>query len=99
MTAAARLPANLAPRGLTADEAAAYCGLGVGTFRAEVTAGRLPGPVAFRGRIVWDRVALDRRWDVLSSLEAPPQSEGESLRERLRNEGRSEGRKARYRPS
>lgn len=92
MNHAARLPANLPPRGLEEETAAAYCGLGVGTFRAEVKAGRLPSPVRFRGRIVWDRVALDRAWDSLSSLQPDAADQAELLRVRLRNASRSERR-------
>ena len=60
-------PPPLVPRGLRHDEAAAYCGLTVPAFDAEVAAGRLPGPVfPDRRPRVWDRLALERAFDSLS---------------------------------
>ena len=60
-------PQALVPRGLRHDEAAAFCGLTIAAFDAEVAAGRLPGPVfPDRRPRVWDRLALERAFDSLS---------------------------------
>ena len=40
------------------EMAAAYCGLTVGEFECEVTAGRLPDPVILAGRDSWSRSQL-----------------------------------------
>ena len=53
------LPVNLAPIGLSRDEAAAYIGVGTGTFDKMVADGRMPRPKAIERRLVWDRRALD----------------------------------------
>lgn len=61
------------PRGLSEEQAAAYVGVSVGTFRSEVAAGIWPPPDR-RGpdgkRKVWDRTLLDRAFDRRSSIEA-----------------------------
>jgi excisionase family DNA binding protein len=54
------LPPNLAPRGLSRAEAAAYVGVSVGTFTLMVGDGRMPPPKVIGTRLVWDRLALDR---------------------------------------
>lgn len=54
------------PRGLSEEQAAAYVGVSVTTFRWEVEQGIHP-PAECRGpsgtRKVWDRDALDAKWD------------------------------------
>lgn len=61
----------VARRGLIHNEAAAFCGLTVKAFDAEVTVGRLPGPVFPNRRPrVWDRVALEREFDTLPKTSA-----------------------------
>ena len=57
-------------RGYRMEVAAAYLGLGVRRFRDEVAADRLPQPNQHGRRLLWDRVALDRHLDKLSSSEA-----------------------------
>ena len=48
---------GISPRGLTAAEAAAYCGISEGTFRSRVREGKLPRPIPHLNR--WDRRAID----------------------------------------
>ena len=59
------LPANLPPRGLSREEAAAYIGLSAGTFDKLVGEGRMPKPIHVRGRRLWDSRALDQSFDAL----------------------------------
>jgi predicted DNA-binding transcriptional regulator AlpA len=59
---------GIAPRLLTREQAAAYCGLSVHGFSDWVKAGRLPGPI--RGTTRWDRKAIDAALDQASGLEA-----------------------------
>jgi predicted DNA-binding transcriptional regulator AlpA len=66
---------GIAPRLLTREQAAAYCGLSVYGFSEWVKTTRLPGPIP--GTIRWDRKAIDAALDVLSRIDA--NSEGEAL--------------------
>ncbi|KAA2237725.1 helix-turn-helix transcriptional regulator [Salinarimonas soli] len=75
--------ASLAPRGLTREQAAAYCNLSPSGFDLWVSKGRLPKPIAGTRR--WDRAALDRAWDKLSGL-TPESSEGDDDFARWRRE-------------
>ena len=59
---------GIAPRLLTREQAAAYCGLSVHGFSEWVKTGRLPGPI--RGTIRWDRKAIDAALDQASGLQA-----------------------------
>ena len=52
---------GMSPRGLTAAEAAAYCGISEATFRKGVREGKLPRPIPHLNR--WDKRALDRHFD------------------------------------
>lgn len=63
------LPSSLAPRGLTLDQAAEYCGVGTSTFNALVAKGDMPAPIAWGRRRVWDRAAIDKRLDAVSRLD------------------------------
>lgn len=59
------------PRGLSAAQAAAYVGLSVPAFMAEVDHGKWPAPRrggAGGGRLIWDRNLLDEYYDRLSRL-------------------------------
>ncbi len=53
------LPMNLAPRGLSRIEAAAYIGIGASKFDELVADGRMPKPKLIDKRKTWDRYALD----------------------------------------
>jgi excisionase family DNA binding protein len=55
------------PRGITREEAAAYCGCGRATFSNWVRRGIIPGPVPGTKR--WDRKAIDAALDRASGLE------------------------------
>jgi hypothetical protein len=57
---------GIAPRLLTREQAAAYCGLSVHGFSEWVRAGRLPGPIAGTAR--WDLRAVDAALDSLSGI-------------------------------
>lgn len=60
------------PRVLEDELAAAYVGLGVSTFRREVAAGRAPAAIHLtKGRVGWDRAALDRWVDQLAAGKSP----------------------------
>jgi predicted DNA-binding transcriptional regulator AlpA len=63
---------GIAPRLLTREQAAAYCGLSVYGFAEWVKTGRLPGPI--RGTIRWDRKAIDAALDQASGLQATLQA-------------------------
>jgi hypothetical protein len=66
---------GIAPRLLTREQAAAYCGVGLTTFTGWVRRGIVPGPVHRTHR--WDRMAIDAALDVLSGIDAKP--EGKAL--------------------
>ncbi|MGO8867336.1 MAG: helix-turn-helix transcriptional regulator [Alphaproteobacteria bacterium] len=61
----AQLPAGMTPRLLSRDQAAAYCGISVSHFETHVA--RHVGGIKLGGRILWDRAAIDRWLDGLSS--------------------------------
>lgn len=58
--------AELEPRGLTREEAAAYVGLGARSFDDARKAGHYPAPTLPGGR--YDRILLDRAMDNLSGV-------------------------------
>jgi hypothetical protein len=58
---------GIAPRLLTREQAASYCGVGVTTFAAWVRRGIIPGPVSATHR--WDKDAIDAALDVLSRID------------------------------
>ncbi len=60
-----RLPPGITPRLLTADQAAAYCGVGRENFEARVG---VPPLRVFGSRILYDRRALDRWLDRQSGI-------------------------------
>ena len=63
------------PRCLTREQAAAYLGVSVATFKAELKTGRWPGPDnrgAKGGVHTWDRLLLDAAQDRHSKLIADP---------------------------
>lgn len=57
---------GIAPRVLTREQAAAYCGLSVRGFSEWIKTGRLPGPI--RGTIRWDKKAIDAALDQASGI-------------------------------
>ncbi len=59
---------GIAPRLLTREQAAAYCGVSLTTFTAWVRRGIVPGPVPRTHR--WDRKAIDAALDAQSSIDA-----------------------------
>ncbi len=58
---------GIAPRLLTREQAAAYCGVGTTTFAAWIRHGMIPGPVQRTHR--WDRKAIDAALDALSQID------------------------------
>ena len=60
------ITAQLPPRGLTRDAAAAYCGLSPQGFDDWVKRGVVPGPIPGTQR--WDRKAIDLALDRASGL-------------------------------
>ena len=57
--------AQIQPRGMTREDAAAYCSLSPATWDRWVSDGRMPPSVPGTHR--WDRKAIDLAWDRLSS--------------------------------
>jgi predicted DNA-binding transcriptional regulator AlpA len=72
------LPPSLAPRGLSRAQAAEYIGVGVTKFDEMVDDGRMPRPKRIDGRIVWDRIKLDKAFDALDD-EGGPRNEWDAL--------------------
>lgn len=73
------------PRGLSEELAAAYVGVSVPTFLAEIELGIWPRPKLRGlkgGRKIWDRVAIDQCYDKFSGLVGEGPSEAEAI-ERL----------------
>jgi predicted DNA-binding transcriptional regulator AlpA len=63
---------GIAPRLLTREQAAAYCGLSVTGFSEWVKSGRLPGPIPRTAR--WDLKAIDIALDSASGISNIAQS-------------------------
>ena len=59
---------EIEPRGLSAEEAAVYVGVCKGKFLEEVKAGIWPPGDKRKGRVIWDRVLLDRAFDQRSGI-------------------------------
>jgi len=57
---------KLPPRGVPRETAAAYVGVSARTFDKLVADGRMPRPVRINGRVIWDRIALDRAFGRLA---------------------------------
>jgi hypothetical protein len=57
---------GIAPRLLTREQAAAYCGLSIQGFGRWVRLGRLPGPIPGTSR--WDVKAIDLALDLASGI-------------------------------
>ena len=52
-------------RGLSRERAAAWVGVSPAKFDEMVKDGRMPGPKAIDGRVVWDRYRLDEAFEAL----------------------------------
>ena len=61
---------GIAPRLLTREQAAAYCGLSVSGFSAWMKSGRLPGAIS--GTVRWDMRAIDVALDSASGIGIGP---------------------------
>ena len=75
MTRKAALPPGLTPRCLTAEQSAAYLGVSLDVFRAEVNTGLWPKGTARGakgGKLTWDIRALDLVLDRMSGLTNDP---------------------------
>jgi predicted DNA-binding transcriptional regulator AlpA len=59
------LPPSLAPRGVCREVAAEYLGISPSSFDLGVKDGTFPSPRRYRGRVIWDRLELDRAFDEL----------------------------------
>jgi predicted DNA-binding transcriptional regulator AlpA len=59
------LPPSLAPRGLSRVETAQYVGVSPTKFDEMVADRRMPKPKRIDGRVVWDRLAIDRAFEGL----------------------------------
>jgi predicted DNA-binding transcriptional regulator AlpA len=82
---------GIAPRLLTREQAAAYCGLSVHGFSEWVKTGRLPGPIG--GTVRWDLKAIDAVLDQASGIEpsikTSPLDEWKALRDARSSQRRS----------
>ena len=66
------LPPSLPPRGLSRLQAAEYIGVGASKFDEMVSDGRMPKPKKIDGRVVWDRVLLDDKFEALEDKSSTP---------------------------
>ena len=66
----ASLPPSLAPRGLSRAQAAEYVGVGMTKFDDMVRDGRMPPPLRFDSRTVWDRHSLDEAFSLLHNADS-----------------------------
>jgi predicted DNA-binding transcriptional regulator AlpA len=57
---------NLAPRGLSRVQSAAYIGVSPTLFDEMVRDGRMPKPTRINARTVWDRARLDEAFVALA---------------------------------
>jgi hypothetical protein len=55
------------PRGLRRTLAAEYIGFSLLLFDKLVLEGQMPKPKRVHGRTIWDRIAVDRAFDLLDS--------------------------------
>jgi predicted DNA-binding transcriptional regulator AlpA len=74
------------PRGMDAERAAAYLGLGSSKFLEMVEEGRMPKPVRFEDKLPrWDRLDLDAAFEDYKAKRADPIERGrEDVRRRLK---------------
>ncbi|PSM20212.1 hypothetical protein [Nitratireductor sp. StC3] len=64
---------HYAPLGMSREEAARYVGVGTTTFDRMVAEGVMPRPKRYRGRVLWNRVALELAFEDL------PENEGNMI--------------------
>lgn len=57
-------------RGLSCDEAAAYVGVGKSKFLLMVDEGKMPKPIRFDRRIIWDIRTLDAAFDLIGEQQS-----------------------------
>ena len=77
-----RIPYGAWPRGLSAEQAAAYVGVSRNKFLAEVEAGTWPPANERGGRRVWDRQKIDQAWDENGGCESKRDPLMEALNDR-----------------
>lgn len=70
------------PRGMNRVEAARYIGVAPSTFDSMIVQGTVPKPKMARGRLVWDRIALDMAFNELPDKDKPTESFDEFLESR-----------------
>ena len=68
------------PRGLRRGLAAEYIGVSLSLFDNLVLEGQMPKPKRIHGRTIWDRVAVDRAFDLLDGG-SPRDESGEEVYE------------------
>jgi predicted DNA-binding transcriptional regulator AlpA len=66
------------PRGLRRTLAAEYIGVSLPLFDTMVRDGRMPKPKRVENRTIWDRVAVDRAFDLLDGG-SPRDESGEEV--------------------
>src|SRR5258708_21869182 len=66
------------PRGLRRTLAAEYIGVSLPLWDKMVLEGQMPKPKRFHGRTIWDRVAVDKAFDILDGG-APRDESGEEI--------------------
>ena len=77
------------PRGLRRSLAAEYIGVSMPLFDAMVRDGRMPKPKRVENRTIWDRVAVDRAFDLLDGGTATDSCGEEFMSLRRRPTGRT----------
>jgi hypothetical protein len=68
---------NIAPRGITRADAAAYCGVSPATFSRWIASGIMPS--AIPGTRIWDRAAIERAFDKMSGFTVPVAANDNSI--------------------
>ncbi|MCZ8100599.1 MAG: hypothetical protein O9972_22150 [Burkholderiales bacterium] len=63
------LPISCPPRGLDRIAAAAYISVSPSFFDKMVDEGAMPPAKRWRGRLIWDRIALDAAFSALPDVE------------------------------
>lgn len=60
------------PRGLNRKLAAGYSGVSLSIWDKLVASGEMPQPKKVYGRIIWDKLAIDRSFELLDGGTATP---------------------------